>query len=118
MIESFPYDITELGTYSQLSDMKERTVARDVVRSKWMSQVPDQVGVSLAENMQHDGARLTLVACLTTQHLLVLAAHFTPAARFHVAVDCWTCAICCGTQSELVFILCVGSVRFVLSILR
>jgi hypothetical protein len=42
LIESFPYDITELGTYSQLSDMKERMVAKDGPRSRWMAQVPDQ----------------------------------------------------------------------------
>lgn len=44
LIESFPYDITELGTYSQLSDMKDRAVSRTDTRSKWMAQVPDQVG--------------------------------------------------------------------------
>eukprot|EP00878_Enallax_costatus_P032553 GHUV01035784.1.p1 GENE.GHUV01035784.1~~GHUV01035784.1.p1 ORF type:complete len:334 (+),score=111.85 GHUV01035784.1:363-1364(+) len=42
LIESFPYDLTELGTYSQLSDMKERAVARSSQHSKWVAQVPDQ----------------------------------------------------------------------------
>lgn len=47
LIESFPYDLTELGTYSQLSDMKERAVAKSSSQKGWVTQVPDQVGEEL-----------------------------------------------------------------------
>lgn len=43
LIESFPYDITELGTYSQLHDMREEALRKSSPGSKWMAQVPEQV---------------------------------------------------------------------------
>jgi hypothetical protein len=45
LIESFPYDLTELGTYSQLHDMREDALRRGSKGSKWMAQVPEQVRV-------------------------------------------------------------------------
>ena len=44
LIESFPYDCTELGTYSQLHDLRQAALKRDDATSKLMAQVPDQVG--------------------------------------------------------------------------
>jgi hypothetical protein len=43
LIESFPYDLTELGTYSQLHDMREEALRKSNPGSKWMAQVPEQV---------------------------------------------------------------------------
>lgn len=43
LIESFPYDLTELGTYSQLHDMREGALRRGAPSSKWMGQMPEQV---------------------------------------------------------------------------
>jgi hypothetical protein len=43
LIESFPYDLTELGTYSQLHDMREEALRKGSPSSKWMAQVPEQV---------------------------------------------------------------------------
>ncbi|WIA22871.1 hypothetical protein OEZ86_009816 [Tetradesmus obliquus] len=51
LIESFPYDITELGTYSQLHDMREEALRKSSPGSKWMAQVPEQawdIGIGAA----------------------------------------------------------------------
>jgi hypothetical protein len=44
LIESFPYDCTELGTYSQLHDLRKAAVKQDDATSRWVASVPDQVG--------------------------------------------------------------------------
>jgi hypothetical protein len=43
LIESFPYDCTELGTYSQLHDWRTAALKKDDSTSRWVASVPDQV---------------------------------------------------------------------------
>lgn len=42
LIESFPYDCTELGTYSQLHDWRTAALKKDDSTSRWVASVPDQ----------------------------------------------------------------------------
>lgn len=46
LIESFPYDCTELGTYSQLHDWREAALKKDDATSRMLARVPDQVGAT------------------------------------------------------------------------
>lgn len=43
LIESFPYDMTELGTYSQLHDARKAALKRDDATAQFIASVPDQV---------------------------------------------------------------------------
>lgn len=43
LLESFPYDCTELGTYSQLHDVRKAAAAKNDATGKWVSSIPDQV---------------------------------------------------------------------------
>ncbi|KAF8066349.1 SAMC1 [Scenedesmus sp. PABB004] len=42
LIESFPYDITELGTYSQLHDLRAAAATRRDATGRWVASVPEQ----------------------------------------------------------------------------
>lgn len=44
LIESFPYDCTELGTYSQLHDWRKAVLKKGDASSSLVASVPDQVG--------------------------------------------------------------------------
>lgn len=50
LIESFPYDCTELGTYSQLHDWRQAALKKEDSTSRLVARVPDQVrgGVACA----------------------------------------------------------------------
>lgn len=43
LIESFPYDCTELGTYSQLHDWRKAVLKKGDASSSLVASVPDQV---------------------------------------------------------------------------
>lgn len=43
LIESFPYDCTELGTYSQLHDWRQAALRKEDSTSRLVARVPDQV---------------------------------------------------------------------------
>jgi hypothetical protein len=81
LIESFPYDCTELGTYSQLHDWREAALKKDDSTSRWVASVPDQVRpddiyAKCICNMWHvQGGKGKAQAQLVTEPILGPATH-------------------------------------------
>ena len=51
LLESFPYDIAELGVYSQLHDMREATAKKDDEKGRWVASLPDHVSRGWREDL-------------------------------------------------------------------